>query len=852
MSQAMFLAVPLACLFCSLFLFLAVLSSKMTKLVSSFLILLGSFVLWTGGSVLMRMESYPGMLFWYYVSATGIITVPLCFYNFMYYYTNRRAPFTKMVWMVVWAVMTLLNLSGLFIRDISVQVIDGVASFQYESTYFALIPLVLSFITFFEAVRMAVESIRKDGVPRSQFTPLLVGAGVMFLGIILGVFLEIRWLSTDTIFCGVNAICLYYALYYKRILTLTPIASHGPVYLMAITFTSILGALTLPDLEKKFSGAMANYDSIRPFLLTLLFSLVTIAIYSLLRASTNQLFIKSNQIREKRLSQLSYEVSATLDMNEIIRLFQDFLLNQCDVSLGYICMLDQQKGEYQAVACTRSVQLLNFALTQDNPLIQWLEQNNQGITMREFSRTKVYRSLWGAEKDKLKDLGVDLFLPIKSEDKLMGLVLVAAKSRGGAYSASEISFMESATSIVAIGFKNAVLYNEMQKEARRDPLTGLYNRSYFLRKVGEEFAISRQDKYTLLLISMDDFRLFNELYGSLEGDNVLKTMADILQKVVAGRGMVARYAGKEFMVSLPFRDAAFAQSIDRECREWLDRYLASSEHKIRRIVTFSSGICSYPTSASTIDDVITYTNMAVYSAKKSGKNKAIVYSEKHNRVPTDASQEALRKREIGESCASTIYALTAAIDAKDHYTFNHSENVARYASILAEGIDLDSEHVEIIRQAGLLHDIGKIGIPERILSKKGRLTDEEFEIMKQHVEGSIAMIRHLPSLDYVIPAAIGHHERWDGRGYPRGIAGENIPLGARCLALADTFDAMTTSRPYRDAMSVEEALQEIERCLGTQFDPVLGRKFIDLVRDGKIVVESKTVEQQVDSACCMS
>ncbi|MPN62866.1 Cyclic di-GMP phosphodiesterase [bioreactor metagenome] len=133
-----------------------------------------------------------------------------------------------------------------------------------------------------------------------------------------------------------------------------------------------------------------------------------------------------------------------------------------------------------------------------------------------------------------------------------------------------------------------------------------------------------------------------------------------------------------------------------------------------------------------------------------------------------------------------------------------------------------------------MHDIGKIGIPDGILSKKDALTDEEYEIMKQHVEGSIAMIRYLPSLDYVIPSAIGHHERWDGKGYPRGIAGEAIPIGARCLCIADSFDAMVTRRSYKSAMSVADALQEIRRNLGTQFDPQLGQLFIRLVEEGKI------------------
>ena len=289
------------------------------------------------------------------------------------------------------------------------------------------------------------------------------------------------------------------------------------------------------------------------------------------------------------------------------------------------------------------------------------------------------------------------------------------------------------------------------------------------------------------------------------------------------------------MVSLPFVSAGTAQNMAGECRTWLERYLASEADSVRKNLTFSAGICSYPVGASNGDELVSYTNMALYSAKKNGKNRVVIYSES-DRSSSDAGTAAREKREISENCLSTIYALMAAIDAKDHYTFQHSLNVSKYASILAEAINLDPEHVEIIRQAGLLHDIGKIAIPEYILSKKSRLTTEEEKIMQSHVERSIAMIRHLPSLDYVIPAAIGHHERWDGKGYPRGISGENIPLGARCLSVADAFDAMTSSRPYRDALPVKVAVEEIEKGLGTQFDPVLGKKFVELVKAGKIKV----------------
>ena len=165
---------------------------------------------------------------------------------------------------------------------------------------------------------------------------------------------------------------------------------------------------------------------------------------------------------------------------------------------------------------------------------------------------------------------------------------------------------------------------------------------------------------------------------------------------------------------------------------------------------------------------------------------------------------------------------------------NSSNNVLYYATALAAALGMNEDMIEIIRQAALLHDVGKIGIPEYILNKPGRLTDEEYEVIKGHVEASIDIIRHLPSLDYVIPAVIGHHERYDGNGYPRRIAGEDIPASARILCIADSFDAMTSKRCYKELMPVEKALRIIREEEGKQFDPDMAEVFIHIFREGKI------------------
>lgn len=172
----------------------------------------------------------------------------------------------------------------------------------------------------------------------------------------------------------------------------------------------------------------------------------------------------------------------------------------------------------------------------------------------------------------------------------------------------------------------------------------------------------------------------------------------------------------------------------------------------------------------------------------------------------------------------------------DDSTYVHSINVAVISRLIGMWSDLDEANLDVLTLCGLLHDVGKVQIPDEILEKPDRLTPEEYEIMKTHVENSTKMIRYLPHMDYVIPAVLGHHERYDGTGYPRGLAGEDIPYMARILTIADCFDAMTARRPYKNPLSVSYAVSELKKNSGTQFDPELVDVFIRLINEGKITV----------------
>lgn len=198
--------------------------------------------------------------------------------------------------------------------------------------------------------------------------------------------------------------------------------------------------------------------------------------------------------------------------------------------------------------------------------------------------------------------------------------------------------------------------------------------------------------------------------------------------------------------------------------------------------------------------------------------------------------------ELEVMAMGTLEALTSAIDAKDPYTSGHSQRVALLTEQLAEAAGCDAHFIARARIAGLVHDVGKIGVAESVLTKPGRLTDEEFRMIQKHPEIGHRILRDIPALDDILPGVLYHHERWDGRGYPHGVSGEEIPFIARLIALADSFDAMSSTRTYRARLGRQEVLAEIERGLGSQFDPSLVPLMLrlDLSRFDALVAEHLT------------
>jgi diguanylate cyclase (GGDEF)-like protein len=359
-------------------------------------------------------------------------------------------------------------------------------------------------------------------------------------------------------------------------------------------------------------------------------------------------------------------------------------------------------------------------------------------------------------------------------------------------------------------------HEELLETRRRDPVTGLLNHGAAVASLTDLVELSRRDASSIgvALVDIDNFRLLNDIHGSAAGDQALLTVVDAIRPEAQQWNVLARFGPDEFIAIAGAAVARDLPAAAQRIRQRLESCHLELQGSEPLPVTVSIGIAYFPFHAGSVTELISAATTALAESKAAGGNETSI---------ADAWNSEPR---APHTTFDVLQGLVLAIDRKDRYTKLHSEDVAVYALFLAERLGLPDETQASLRIAALLHDVGKIGIPDDILRKPGRLTPYEYEIVKQHVALGDLIVRDVPDINPVREGVRYHHERWDGEGYMVGLAGENIPLIARILAVADAFSAMTTSRPYRKAMSIDQALDELRAVAGSQLDGKLVDAFL--------------------------
>lgn len=442
-----------------------------------------------------------------------------------------------------------------------------------------------------------------------------------------------------------------------------------------------------------------------------------------------------------------------------------------------------------------------------------------------------------------------VIFPMMSVHKCIGVMLVGQNIAN--INTNLVSFI---SNYMGMFVHNIQLLEQTSKYANTDTLTSLYNHRGFQEMLAKELAKAKDNNTHLSIVMFDvnNISKINRELGHAKGDEVIKLLAEKVKQNIRNTDYAGRYGGDEIAIIMPDTDTRDAKYL----AEYITYCLSCCFVDDVGPVKVSVGISTYPDCSSDQEKLLILAEQAMFISQAKGYKEGMsaivsssdfnfwddvalnsfaeVLAKRHSQIGINFEEELVHKFNNEEiinhnHLMEMVTSLAGAIDAKDPYTKGHSTSVSRYSEALARAINLPESEVERIKIGAMLHDVGKIGIPESVLKKPGKLTDEEWEIMKQHpVIGAEKVLEPNEALRDLIPIVKYHHERLDGKGYPEHLKGNEIPLAARIVSVADAYHALVSDRPYRKGMPIEKACAILKEGAGTQWDADLVRQFISI------------------------
>ncbi len=420
----------------------------------------------------------------------------------------------------------------------------------------------------------------------------------------------------------------------------------------------------------------------------------------------------------------------------------------------------------------------------------------------------------------------------------------------------DTEFLLAITEEIATSLHRALLFENAQKMALFDSATGLRNYRSLQDVLHSEISISATNglPLALLILDIDHFRHFNEEFGHDSGDMVLRFLAEYIAKILGTNGSAARYGGDEIAVILPASNLEesieFAEKLQIDIHNQLLEIFAGSED----LLSLTIGLAMYPLHASAPGSLMKAAELALFAAKRKGRRCVVAFNHDLLQEQTKsfipriiASTDSFDFGDLSLPTGNeleTVQSLVTAVDLRDGYTASHSENVSRYAVAIAKEIRLSYEEIEILRLGGLVHDVGKIGVSDEILRKPGKLTDDEWKIMKSHTTMGEAILAPLHQMRVFIPLTRWHHERLDGSGYPDGLKGDEIPMLVRILSVADVFDAYTAERPYHPGRSALDGILFLRKeASSNRLDTKYVEALAQILEEERYVVHKDDIRQ---------
>jgi len=765
---------------------------------------------------MLHLNAFPNQtLFWNEALTVALIWTLITYYHFIRVYTNRNAGWQILLGYVVLSIFAVVCFLGYIVKYS--YIINGYLHYSLGNSMYAIGALSLTPI--FAGIYLLVKKYRgsTDPAERNRTMYLITGWSIITVFSYSNLVPMLSGFPLDQAGSLINVLIIAYTISHFQLLDIKFVIRRGLAFTLALIPLGVLLTVGLLFTFRFYPGLPSYSIALFVGILVVVLVIVSLPLRRPTQVLVDRVFYGETYAHRQTLLSFTGKMGNILNIDQLSTEMLQAISKA--IRITHALLLVEDKGSSLFTVRTVYPETIDkannqFVLSFDSPVVAWLEKESKVLTLSQIDSIPQFKGLWEGEKESLHNSKMELFCPLKSHGKLVGILGLSGKHSNQIFNQEDIELIMSVANQAGVIVENAQLYSQAMTWAITDGLTRLFNHRYMHECLDKEIARDTRfgTTFALIMVDIDFFKTYNDTYGHLAGDEVLASVARCIQASIRNIDTPFRYGGEEFAVILPETDTEGAFVVAERIREKIQE----KGFKGWSSVTASLGVASWPTDGVTKEQLLESADKALYTAKETGRNRTCAtYDAKPQAVAVDTATETQR------IAISMIFALAATVDAKDHYTYGHSRKVSQYAVAMAKLMNLPYEKISVIRTAGLLHDIGKIGIPDSILNKDGSLDEQEWRQIKAHPEMGVEILRYVAELANSLPIILNHHEHYDGSGYPAGLKGPDIPFEARLLAVADAFDAMTSLRPYHNQRSTPEAIEELKRCAGTTFDPEL-------------------------------
>ena len=730
---------------------------------------------------------------------------------------GRRWRWAILVYLYAAAAMTITMFTNWVIVSASMQA--GVLSYEFAPPFvFVVGP---GYGLYFYSLIQLMRGYRTSDDPhlRNRLRYLISGL-VLVITFTLVNFTPLGRYPIDIAGNGLSALLIAYAILRHNLLDIRVVIRKGLLYSIPTVLIGTGYFLVISLALRLFN----HYSGTGIFILSLIVAVLTALIAQPLRDKAqswiDRLFFREKYNSGLMLQRLSSQAASILNLDIITNLILEETTTILHINKAAFFLKREESEDYFLTAQKGMASNLMISLSKNHPIVLWFSSHNQLLTRHDVNVAPQFKALWGRERDELEKIEAELFIPLRVKGELVGIFALGAKRSEEGFSQDDQLTLTTLANQVAVTIENARLYTAEQH--RREELDTLYEMARILVVSNDvETVLNNIAQHTIQSVHTTFVRILTLEKG---GGFLCRTAYPIRDmENDLGIGKIEPLSTKKYYQ----RAISLGKPL---VLEWDDSFNEKDRHDL--FLDFANSLCISPLLVG--DELVGL--LVLGETRRTSREPFDPDKLKLVNAISDQAASALRRatfyEQLEEGFVQTVLALAKALDARDSYTQDHSQRMAALTDSLCQKLRIDENQIEAIRLAAALHDIGKIGIPDEILRKPGPLTSQEWDLMKLHPKIGADIIAPVAKLVNVAPIIMAHQEKFDGSGYPYGLKGEQIPIGARVLAVVDAYVAITDERVYRKARSHEEAIAELVKHSGSQFDPAVVDAFVQSIGDG--------------------